>query len=116
MATLNPALESPSGEGTRNVPSWDWPLISDPKCLDTINFFYINICNICSRRSNSQSVERHLSSTKPHLIFLTKTQLSEATDTSPFSVLSYFLYSHFSFKAEFCFYVLNDILLSCPRS
>ncbi|MPC81464.1 hypothetical protein E2C01_076081 [Portunus trituberculatus] len=48
----------------------------DQKCLDTsLNFFYINFCSIRSLRSKFQSVEHHLSSTKPHL-FLTKTQLS----------------------------------------
>ncbi|MPC34977.1 hypothetical protein E2C01_028384 [Portunus trituberculatus] len=47
MATPNPALESPSGEGTRNVPMSDCSLVGDPKCLDTsLNFFYINFCNI----------------------------------------------------------------------
>ncbi|MPC75381.1 hypothetical protein E2C01_069767 [Portunus trituberculatus] len=43
MVTLNPALESPSGEGTRNVKMSDSSLDEDPKCLDTfLNFFYIN--------------------------------------------------------------------------
>ncbi|MPC65174.1 hypothetical protein E2C01_059305 [Portunus trituberculatus] len=64
MATPNPALESASGEGTRNVPRSDCHLVSDPKCLNiSLNFFYINLCNIRSLRSNFQSVEHHLSST-----------------------------------------------------
>ncbi|MPC47542.1 hypothetical protein E2C01_041291 [Portunus trituberculatus] len=85
------ASESPSGEGTKNVPRSDSPLVNDLKCLDTsLNFFYINFCNIRGLRSNFQSVEHHLSSTKPHLLFLTETQLSGATDSSPFSVSSYF--------------------------
>ncbi|MPC63039.1 hypothetical protein E2C01_057130 [Portunus trituberculatus] len=43
MATPNPALESPSGEGTRNVPRSDCSLVGDPECLDTsLNFFFIN--------------------------------------------------------------------------
>ncbi|MPC41388.1 hypothetical protein E2C01_034978 [Portunus trituberculatus] len=42
-ATPNPASESPSGEGTRNVPRLDCSLIDDPKCLDaSLNFFFIN--------------------------------------------------------------------------
>ncbi|MPC56990.1 hypothetical protein E2C01_050958 [Portunus trituberculatus] len=61
-------------------------------CLHTsINFFYINFGGL---RSTFQSVEQHLSSTK--LLFLTETQLSEATISSLFSAPSYFLYSHFS--------------------
>ncbi|MPC80690.1 hypothetical protein E2C01_075277 [Portunus trituberculatus] len=72
---------SPSGEGTKNVPRLDTFFDNNPKCLDTsLNFFYINFCNIRGLRSNFQSVEHHLSSTKTHLLFLTETQLSEATD------------------------------------
>ncbi|MPC32107.1 hypothetical protein E2C01_025412 [Portunus trituberculatus] len=64
MVTLNPASESPSGEGTRNVPRSDCFLDDDLKCLDTsLNFFYINFCNIRGLRSNFQSVEHHLSFT-----------------------------------------------------
>ncbi|MPC61383.1 hypothetical protein E2C01_055455 [Portunus trituberculatus] len=70
MATPNPVLESPSGEGTRNVPRLDSSLDDDLKYLDTsLNFFYINFSNIHSLRFNFQSVEHHLSSTKtsfPH--------------------------------------------------
>ncbi|MPC38563.1 hypothetical protein E2C01_032072 [Portunus trituberculatus] len=96
MATPNPASQFLSGEGTRNVPRSDSFLNDDPKCLDTsLNFFFINFCNIRGLRSNFQSVEYHLSSTKPHLLFLTETQMSEATDITPFSVPSCFLYSHF---------------------
>ncbi|MPC99936.1 hypothetical protein E2C01_095383 [Portunus trituberculatus] len=77
MATPNPASESHSGEGTRNVLRLDSSLDYDPKCLDiSLNFFYINFSNIHGLRSNFQSVEHHLSSTKPHLLFLTETQLS----------------------------------------
>ncbi|MPC41444.1 hypothetical protein E2C01_035035 [Portunus trituberculatus] len=47
MVPPNPASEFPSGEGTRNVPRSDCPLVSEPKCLNTsLNFFYINFCNI----------------------------------------------------------------------
>ncbi|MPC70226.1 hypothetical protein E2C01_064468 [Portunus trituberculatus] len=108
MATPNPASESPSGEGSRNVPRSNCPLGSHQKCLGTsLNFFYINFCNIRRHRSNFQSVD-HLSSTEPHLLFLTETQLCEATDSSPFFVPSYFLYSHFRSKAGCCVYVRND--------
>ncbi|MPC62166.1 hypothetical protein E2C01_056249 [Portunus trituberculatus] len=62
MATPNPASEF-SGEGNRNVPRLDCPLVSDPKYFDTcLNFFYINYCNIRGSVSNFQSVDDHLSS------------------------------------------------------
>ena len=115
MATPTPASESPSGEGTINVPRSDCSSGIDPKCLDTpLTFFSINFCNIRGLRSDFQSVEHHLSSTKPHLLFLTETQVSEATDSNPFSVPSYFLYSHFRSKAGCCVYVRNDI--TCSRA
>ncbi|MPC13805.1 hypothetical protein E2C01_006552 [Portunus trituberculatus] len=84
------------------VPKSDASLSDDHKCLDTsLNFFYINFCNIHGLRSNFQCVEHHLSSTKPHLRFLTETELSQAT------VTSYFLYSHFRSKAGCCVYGLD---------
>ncbi|MPC86688.1 hypothetical protein E2C01_081524 [Portunus trituberculatus] len=49
METPNPTSESPSEEGTRNVPRSDYSLSGDRKCLDTsLNFFLINFCNIQS--------------------------------------------------------------------
>ncbi|MPC56681.1 hypothetical protein E2C01_050646 [Portunus trituberculatus] len=87
MATPNPASESPFGKGTRNVLKLDCFLEDNPKYLDTsLIFFYTNFCNIRDLRSNFQSVEHHLSSTKPHIIFLIETQLSEAPESSPFTV------------------------------
>ena len=109
------ASESPSGEGTRNVPRSDGSPGNDFRCLDTSsNFLYINFCNIRGLRSNFQSVDHHLSSSKPHLLFLTETQVSVATDSNLFSVPSYFLYSQFQAKAGCCVYVRNDI--TCSRA
>ena len=79
-----------------------------------LTFFSINFCNIRGFRPNFKSVEHHLSSTKPHLLFLTETQVSEATDSNPFSVPTYFLYPHFRSKAGCCVYVPNDI--TCSRA
>ncbi|MPC48268.1 hypothetical protein E2C01_042036 [Portunus trituberculatus] len=42
---INPASESPSGEGTINVPWSDCSPGSDPKCHDTFNFFFTHFCN-----------------------------------------------------------------------
>ncbi|MPC66895.1 hypothetical protein E2C01_061050 [Portunus trituberculatus] len=119
MATPNPASKSPSGEGTRYVPRSNCSkagccsLGGDPKCLDTSpDSFFINFCNIRGLRSNFQSVDHYLSSAKLHL-FLPKTQLFEPTDSSSFSVPSYFLYPHFLSKAGSCVYVRNDLTCSC---
>ena len=78
------------------------------------NTFTLDFCNIHGLISNFQSVEHHLSSIKPHLLFLTETQLSVTTDSNPFSVPSYFLYPHFQSKAGCCAYVHNDI--TCSRA
>ena len=107
--------ESPAGGGTTSTPASDGPTGDDSGSLDTSqNLFYVNFCNIRGLRSNFQSVEHHLSSAKPHLLFLTETQVSEATDSSPYSVPSYYLYPHFRTKAGCCAYVRNDI--TCSRA
>ncbi|MPC54004.1 hypothetical protein E2C01_047910 [Portunus trituberculatus] len=116
MGTQN-ASESPSGERTKNVPRSDTSLVNDLKCLGiSLTFFYINFCNIRGLKFNFQSVEHHLFSTKSHFLFNTETQLSEATDSSPFSVPSYILYSHFLSKLGFCVYVRNDLTCSCAHA
>ena len=116
MASFNSASESPSGEGTRNVPSPDpTPGDGPTRCPDnSSNSFSIHFCNIRGLRSNFHSVEHHLSSSKPHLLFLTETQVSVATDSTLYSVPSYFLYPKFHSKAGCCVYVRNDI--TCSRA
>ncbi|MPC26546.1 hypothetical protein E2C01_019689 [Portunus trituberculatus] len=97
-----------------NVPRSDYSLGDDSKSLDTsLNFFFINFCNIRDLRSNFQSMKHYLSSAKTHL-FVTETRLSEATDSSPLSLSSYFLYPHFRSISGCCVYVRND--LTCPRA
>ena len=93
MTSPHPLSRSPSGERTTNDRRSDCQSADDLGILDTaFKIFTLDFCNI---RSNFQSMEHHLSSTKPHLLFLTETQLSVTTDSSPFSVPSYFLYLHF---------------------
>ena len=83
MASPHPVSESPSEEGTTNVPRSDCPSADDLGCLDTSsNTFTLDFCNIRGLRSNFQSVEHHLSSIKTHLLCLTETQLSMTTDSS----------------------------------
>ena len=115
MASLHPASESPSGEGTTNVSRSDCSSADDLGCLNiSSNIFTLDFCNIRVLRFNLQSVEHHLSSTKPHLLFLTETELSVTIDSNPFSVPSYFLYFHFQSKAGCCAHVRNDI--NCSRA
>ena len=64
----HPASESPFGEETTDVPMSDCPSTDDLGCLDTSsNNSTLDFCNIRGLRSNFQSMEHHLSSTKPHL-------------------------------------------------
>ncbi len=114
IAFNNPASESPTGEGTRNAPRLDPTSDGDSqRCHDnSTNFFFINFCNIHGLRSNFHSFQHHLSSSKPHLLFLTETQVLGATDRNLYSVPSYCLYSQFKAKAGCCVYVRNDVLYS----
>ncbi|MPC58400.1 hypothetical protein E2C01_052405 [Portunus trituberculatus] len=76
MVTPTSASEFPFKEETINVPMLDCSIGGNPKCLDTsLNFFLINFCNIRRLKSNFQSVHRNA-------------QMSETTDSSPFSVPS----------------------------
>ena len=76
MATKFPALESPSREGTTNVLRSDCTSADDLGCLEhSSNTFTLDFCNIRGLRSNFQSVEHHISFTKPHLLFVTETQV-----------------------------------------
>ena len=115
IGSQHPVQEFLSGEGTTNVPRSDCSFDNDLECLDTSSYtFSLDFCNIRCLRSNFQSVEHSLSSIKPHLLFLTETQLSVTTDSSPFSVPCYFLYPHFQSKAGCCTYVCNNI--TCSRA
>ena len=125
--TTNKASESP-GEGTINIPLTGFPAatngIADPgsrhgtathlsRCPSTRDtLFTLNFCNIRGLSSNFVSVEHHLSTIKPHLLFLTETQVSKTTDSNPYSVPSYFLYSQFQHKGGCCVYVRNDLICS----
>ena len=113
MAKNITASESPARGGTTNTPTTTIFGNDLRRCPDnSSNLFCINFCNIRGLRSNFESVEHHLSSSKPHLLFLTETQVSEATDSNLFSIPSYFLYHKFHSKAGCCVYVRNDIFCS----
>ena len=63
---------------------------------------------------NFLCVEDIFSFTKLHLLFLTETQMSEATDRRPFSVPSYFLYRNWlNWMLRLCAQRLD--LLPCPH-
>src|SRR5256885_14526737 len=74
--------------------------------------FVTHFCNIRGLCSNFPDVEHHLFSTKPHLLFLTETQLSERSDSNPYSVPSYCLYPQFSSNGGCCAYVCYDVSFS----
>ena len=129
MEKKGPASESPRA-GTTNSPSVALaPIattgIADPgngggsatgssRCTDALSkSLHINFCNIRGLSSNFNSVEHHLSSTKPHLLFLAETQVSEATISNLYSVPSYCLYPNFKSKSGCCVYVRSNI--TCAR-
>ncbi len=90
MASFNFASESPFGKGTRNVLRPDQTPGDDPtrRSGNSSNSFSIHFCNIRGLRPNFHSVEHHLLSSKPHLLFLTETQVSRATDMNLYSIPS----------------------------
>lgn len=112
VVTRAPTSDSPSAEDNMSIPRSDCFPRADRKCLETPSqFFLINFYNIGGHGPIFQSIKHHLSSTKLHIL-PTETQVSEATNSAPFSVFPYFLYHHFRFKAG-CSYMLND--MTCSR-
>src|ERR1044072_5045811 len=59
-------------------------------CPGARSSFFINFCNIRGLLSNIPFVEHHLSSSKPHLLFLTETQMLKCADSKPYSITSIF--------------------------
>lgn len=67
----------------------------------------------CGLRTNFHSVEYRLSSSKPHLRFLTETLVSGVTDCNLYSVHSYYLCSLLYWLLCLC--TQRYHLLSCPQ-
>ena len=113
MDCIDQASEPPAGGLIKYRPIG--PSVADPaKCpRPRPSFLTVNFCNIRGLSSNFPSVEHHLSSANPDLLFLTETQVSEATSSNPFSVSSYYLYPNFKAKGGCCVYVHNN--LTCSR-
>ncbi|XP_050715769.1 uncharacterized protein LOC126998326 [Eriocheir sinensis] len=112
-----PILGVPPWRGVGTDSPWeDYPSGCRPdRCLDnSLSLFLRNFCNIRGLPSNFHSVEHHFSSSKSHLLFLTETHVSEATDSNLYSVPSYYLYPRFQSKAGCCVYVRSDI--TCSRA
>ncbi|KAL7646845.1 UNVERIFIED_CONTAM: hypothetical protein RMT77_002101 [Armadillidium vulgare] len=129
MAKRKSASENPRGADSKHSPSstpfpiTTWELMTSgdgvgatktsmPACPDARSSFFINFCNIRGLFTNFHFVEHHLSSSKPHLLFLTETQVSGCSDSKPYSVSSYCLYPQFSAKGGCCAYVCNDVVCS----
>ncbi|KAL7632739.1 UNVERIFIED_CONTAM: hypothetical protein RMT77_016940 [Armadillidium vulgare] len=129
MAKRKSASENPRGADSKHSPSstpspiTTWELVASgdgvgatktsmPACPDARSSFFINFCNIRGLFTNFHFVEHHLSSSRPHLLFLTETQVSECSDSKPYSVSSYCLYPQFSAKGGCCAYVRNDFVCS----
>src|ERR1700755_997064 len=81
-------------------------------CPGARSSFFINFCNIRGLFTNFHFVEHHLSSSRPHPLFLTENEVSECSDNKPNSVSSYCLYPQFSAKGGCCAYVRNDVVCS----
>ncbi|KAL7634069.1 UNVERIFIED_CONTAM: hypothetical protein RMT77_015397 [Armadillidium vulgare] len=129
MAKHKSASENPRGADSKHSPSstpspiTTWELVASgdgvgatktsmSACPDARSSFFINFCNICDLFTNFHFVGHHLSSSRPHLLFLTETQVSGCSDSKPYSVSSYCLYPQFSAKGGCCAYVRNDVVCS----
>src|SRR6201990_2961720 len=103
MAKHKSASENPRGADSKYSPSTTpfpittWELVSSgdgvgatktsmPTCPGVWSF--LNFCNIFGLFPNLHFVIHHLTSSRPYLLFLTETQVSECSESKPFSVSS----------------------------
>lgn len=68
-----------------------------------LDSLYVNFCNISGISTNFLFVEPHLLHTYRHLLFLTETQVSIATNSKSFSFC--FLNPEFKSKDDCCMYI-----------
>ncbi|KAJ8731196.1 hypothetical protein PYW07_004360 [Mythimna separata] len=75
--------------------------------------FQVHLSNIRGLHSNLLAVHHHLETVKPHLLFLTETQIRCPSDAAYLNYPGYSLEYHFMQRAGVCVYVRNDIC--CQR-
>ena len=70
--------------------------------------FSVSSSNIRGLHANLNQVHHHLFSAKPHVLFLTETQISNQLETTYLLCSGYHLYDSFHFKAGVCAHVNSD--------
>ncbi|XP_045511489.1 uncharacterized protein LOC123706298 [Colias croceus] len=83
------------------------------KVLQRLHFlsFKVHLTNIRGLHSNLPSVHYHLETEKPHLLFLTETQIKNPADATYLKYPGYSIEYNFKPKAGACVYVRDDICL-----
>ena len=126
MASINLASENVRARSNKSPPFLITPITTEMSasgdgvgadkdlsaCSGARRSFTINFCNIRGLPSDFLAVEHHLSSSKPHLLFLTETKVDESSDSNQYSVSSYHFYPKFSLHGGCCAYVRNDVICS----
>ena len=119
MAKHKSVSENPRGVDSKYSPSstpypiTTWELVASgdgigatktllPTCPGARSSFFINFCNIRGLLSNLHFVEHHRLSSRPYLLFLTETQVSECSDSIPYYLSSSNLISdrQYSFRKK----------------
>ncbi|XP_050550435.1 uncharacterized protein LOC126910797 [Spodoptera frugiperda] len=75
--------------------------------------FKVHLTNIRGLHANLDAVHFHLETDKPHLLFLTETQIRCPSDAAYLDYPGYSMEHHFLQRAGVCVYVRNDIC--CQR-
>ena len=83
--------------------------VIDQRVACTPDSFSFDFCNIRGLRSNFSSVEHHLASTSPDLLFLSETQLSANVSSDLFKINNYTLFPRFKKKGGVCAYCASNI-------
>ena len=83
--------------------------VTDQRGACTSDSFSFDFCNIRGLRSNFSSVEHHLASCSPDLLFLSETQLSANVSSDLFKINNYNLFPRFKRKGGVCAYCASNI-------
>ena len=81
-------------------------------CKNSNTGFTIDFCNIRGLSSNLDSVHNHLQHSKPDILFLTETQISNRFDINNLNFPLYNIVTNLKFKGGVACYVKNSVPLS----
>lgn len=77
--------------------------------VNSPKLFRVDLANVRGLRTNFNAVTQHLGTAKPHLLFLTETQIARPADTAHLTVQGNTPFKHFELRGGVCLYGRSDV-------